>query len=149
MPGGQQSRLFTAWQNTELESALQLLLQRGGLIAGTSAGAAIMSRVMIASGKETPQLATGWDLIPDAIVDQHFTQRNRITRSQQAVSLHPGSIGLGLDEGTAVLLTGRTIRTTGSGNVTILLGAATYRAAETIVLPPGAIADWTQLRRAA
>jgi len=149
IPGGQQSRLFTAWQNTELESALQLLLQRGGLIAGTSAGAAIMSRIMIASGKETPQLATGWDLIPDAIVDQHFTQRNRIARSQQAVSLHPGSIGLGLDEGTAVLLTGRTIRTTGSGNVTILLGAATYRAAETIVLPPGAIADWTQLRRAA
>lgn len=149
IPGGQQARLFAAWQNTELESALQQLLQRGGLIAGTSAGAAIMSHIMIASGQETPQLATGWDLIPGAIVDQHFTQRNRIGRSQQAVSLHPGTIGLGLDEGTALLLSGRTLRTAGTGNVTILLGAATYRAAETIVLPPGAVADWTQLRRAA
>jgi|LauGreDrversion4_2_1035121.scaffolds.fasta_scaffold02412_4 cyanophycinase len=149
IPGGQQSRLYEAWQNTTLESSLQALLQRGGMIAGSSAGAAIMSRIMIASGREAPQLATGWDLIPGAIVDQHFSQRNRIARSQQAVSLHPGTTGLGVDEGTAVLLTGRTLRTVGNGNVTILLGATGYRPAETIVLPAGAIADWTQLRRAA
>jgi len=149
IPGGQQSRLYQAWQNTQLESSLQQLLQRGGMIAGSSAGAAIMSRIMIASGKDTPQMATGWDLIPAAIVDQHFSQRNRIGRSQQAVSLHPGTIGLGIDEGTAVLLTGRTLQTAGSGNVTLLLGACSYRPAETIVLPSGATADWTQLRRAA
>ncbi|MFN9288118.1 MAG: cyanophycinase [Planctomyces sp.] len=149
IPGGQQSRLYQAWQNTQLESSLQQLLQRGGMIAGSSAGAAIMSRIMIASGKDTPQLATGWDLIPAAIVDQHFSQRNRIGRSQQDVSLHPGTVGLGIDEGTAVLLTGRTLQTAGSGNVTLLLGACSYRPAETIVLPSGATADWTQLRRAA
>lgn len=149
IPGGQQSRLYDAWKDTAIEAALQELLQRGGTIAGSSAGAAIMSKVMIASGKETPQMATGWDLIPGAIVDQHFTQRNRIGRSQQAVALHPGTVGLGIDEGTAVLLTDRTLRTAGSGNVTILLGAAPYRPAETIVLPAGAVADWTQLRRAA
>ncbi len=149
IPGGQQSRLYSAWQNTELESALQQLLQRGGTIAGSSAGAAIMSKIMIASGKDSPQMAIGWDLIPQAIVDQHFSERNRLDRSRQAVAQHPGTIGLGLDEGTAAFLSGRTLRTVGSGNVTILLGATGYRAAETIVLPAGAIADWSQLRRAA
>jgi cyanophycinase len=62
--GGQQSRLAEAYAGSEVSNALRAMLQRGGTIAGTSAGAAIMSKVMIASGKDQPEMSVGWDLLP-------------------------------------------------------------------------------------
>ena len=56
--GGQQSRLAEAWQGTAMEASLQQLLERGGMIVGTSAGTAILSKRMIASGTEQPQMST-------------------------------------------------------------------------------------------
>jgi cyanophycinase len=147
--GGQQSRLVAAWEGTDLEKRLQRLLQRGGVIAGTSAGAAVMSQVMIASGKDTPEMSRGWDLMPDAIVDQHFTQRMRIGRLQKAVAQHPGRVGMGIDEDTAVVLTGRQMEIVGPGCVTIVMPGCAYRAEEISVLKEGERADLTQLRRAA
>jgi cyanophycinase len=145
--GGQQSRLVAAWDGTDLEKRLQRLLQRGGVIAGTSAGAAVMSQVMIASGKEDPEISRGWDLLPDAIVDQHFTQRKRIGRLQRAAMQHPGRVGLGIDEDTAVVLTGRQMEIMGQGCATVVLPACSYRTEEISVLKSGDRADLTQLRR--
>lgn len=104
--GGSQQRIADAYLNTLVEEELQRLLQRGGVIGGTSAGAAIQSRVMIASGRREPSISTGFDLLRGAIVDQHFLKRNRIPRLTAAVRANPSLVGVGIDEGTAVVVQG-------------------------------------------
>ena len=131
--GGQQSRLAAAYQGTAFETELLNLLKRGGVIGGTSAGAAIQTRVMIASGRSKPNIQTGLDLLPGAIIDQHFSERNRLPRLKLAVKQHPECIGLGVDEGTALIVgsryrrtsradRGRTLRVLGQGKVTVVSG---------------------------
>ena len=147
--GGRQSRLAAAYQGNNVEAELQKLLQRGGIIGGTSAGAAILSRVMIASGRTEPQISAGLDLLPNAIIDQHFTERNRLGRSRVAVAASPGCFGMGIDEGTAAIVKGRMIRVVGKGAVTFLLGPTSFREAEEQRVESGEMADLTQWRRAA
>ena len=147
--GGQQSRLAETYAGSGVENALRAMLQRGGTIAGTSAGAAIMSKVMIASGKDQPEIAVGWDLLPDGIVDQHFSERNRLNRSRIAVDQNPGCFGLGIDESTAVIVSGRSLQVKGKGNATVFLANCSYRDAESFEIPAGGVADLTQLRRSA
>ena len=147
--GGQQSRLATTFAQSGVEEALQRLLQRGGTVGGTSAGAAIMSKVMIASGKEQPDMSEGWDLLQGAIVDQHFTHRNRLARLQIAVGMHPECLGVGIDEDTAVFVQGRHMRVTGRDSVSVVLAKTDYRDAEVLKVAAGEAADLTQLRRAA
>lgn len=147
--GGQQSRLADTFAGTEVENALRAMLNRGGTIAGTSAGAAIMSKTMIASGSDKPEISVGWDLLPGGIVDQHFSERNRLNRSRIAVDQNPGCFGLGIDESTAVIVSGRSLQVTGKGKVTILLATCAYRDAETYEIAAPGVADLTQLRRSA
>ena len=147
--GGQQSRLATTFAESGVEGALQRLLQRGGTVGGTSAGAAIMTMVMIASGKEQPEMSEGWDLLQGAIVDQHFTNRNRLARLQIAVGMHAECLGIGIDEGTAVFIHGRQLRVTGRDSASVVLAKTDYRDAEVLRLVAGEVSDLTQLRRAA
>lgn len=147
--GGQQSRLAEAYAGSEVEDALRAMLQRGGTIAGTSAGAAIMSKVMIASGKDQPEISVGWDLLPGGIVDQHFSERNRLNRSRIAVDQNPVCFGLGIDESTAVIVSGRSFQVTGKGKATVLLAKCSYREAESYEIATGGVADLTQIRRSA
>ena len=149
LSGGSQSRLSDAYVGTLVETELHALLARGGVIGGTSAGAAIMSRDMIASGKQNPVMGTGFGFLPYAIIDQHFLARNRQTRSLKAVKEHPGQFGLGIDEGTALEVTGRRIRVLGKSTVTITLGPSALRDASTTAVPANAVIDLTSLRRAA
>lgn len=146
--GGQQSRLANAYQGTDVEAALRKLLARGGVIGGTSAGAAIMTRVMIESGNHTPVIAKGIDLLPGAIVDQHFTQRQRIARLRRAVLDNDLCFGIGIDEGTAVIATGRTLKIVGKGAVTLVRANPLCRATSEQLLHAGDELDLTQLRRA-
>ena len=101
--GGQQSRLADSYVGTATERAIVELFRRGGVVGGTSAGAAIQSCVMIQSGNPIPKIATGLDLLPGAIIDQHFLRRNRFNRLLQAVREHPECMGVGIDETTAVV----------------------------------------------
>lgn len=102
LSGGQQTWLAAWYGRTCVEQKLKDVLARNGVIGGTSAGAAVMSRVMIAGGRRQPVMGTGFDLIPGAIIDQHFVKRNRMHRLQTAIEQHPGLIGFGIDEGTAL-----------------------------------------------
>lgn len=102
--GGDQSRLATAFVGTPVESDLLRILARGGCIGGTSAGAAIQTKVMITGGNERPDLGGGFDLLPGAIVDQHFLARSRIMRLLQAIAEHPDRVGIGIDERTAIVV---------------------------------------------
>ena len=119
--GGQQSRIADAYLGTGVERELHELLRRGGVIGGSSAGAAIQSRTMIAGGHPEPTLATGFDLLPGAIIDQHFLARKRLPRLQRAVARHPDRFGIGIDESTAVVVRGRDLRVIGKSSATLVL----------------------------
>ena len=110
--GGRQEApvLADAYLGTEVETQVSALLERGGVVGGTSAGAAIMSRLMITSTQRLPGggtealTATGFDLLPGVIFDQHFLKRKRLQRLQGVVQKHPELIGLGIDESTALVV---------------------------------------------
>ena len=102
--GGDQSWLGNLYADTETETRLQEILDRGGIIGGTSAGAAIMTKVMIEEGKTVPKLCRGMDLLKDSVVDQHFFHRNRMQRMAKTLTIEPTLIGFGVDEGTALFV---------------------------------------------
>jgi beta-aspartyl-peptidase (threonine type) len=118
--GGLQSRLAAAYVGTKVQTELQALLKRGGVIGGTSAGAAIQSGVMIESGNPVPKISRGLDLIPNTIIDQHFLRRNRVNRLIEAVSRHSDRMGIGIDESTAVIIQGNHAQVVGESYVTIV-----------------------------
>ncbi|MHC4940130.1 MAG: cyanophycinase [Planctomycetota bacterium] len=128
LTGGNQLRLSTTIGGTKVASMLRNRNQEGVHIAGTSAGAAIMSEHMIAFGQEgpTPQanmvtLAPGLGFTRRLIIDQHFRQRDRMGRLLTACSYNPNSIGLGLDEDTAAFLgPDEVLEVIGSGAITIV-----------------------------
>jgi cyanophycinase len=104
MSGGTQQRLIEAYRGTEVERQLKTLLERGGVIGGTSAGAAVMSGLMIEDGRTEAKLGEGFDFFPGTVIDQHFLRRRRIQRLLGVVKLHPELVGLGIDESTAVVV---------------------------------------------
>lgn len=136
--GGVQSRLAERYCGTQVEAELQRLLGRDGVIAGTSAGAAVMSRVMIADGLKQPAIASGLDLFRDAIVDQHFSQRFRMTRLAKAAQIHANRFGVGIDEGTALLVYSNGGRVLGPGRVRFVV--ATQYPAHAV--PPLMVRDY-------
>ncbi len=151
--GGQQSRLEAIYGGTPVVAALRDEVERGGVVGGTSAGAAILSRTMIRSGPPAgpPVIGTGFGLLPGVVVDQHFSERGRAPRLWEALGDHPGLLGYGIDEGAALLIDGRRMSVTGSGAAHVLLTAdrSGQRDATRFALVPGVPGDHIALRRAA
>ncbi|MEI8379082.1 MAG: cyanophycinase [Planctomycetota bacterium] len=119
--GGNQSFLTDAYLNTHAAKMFHEVLKRGGVVGGTSAGAAIMSHAMIAGGHKEPQMATGLGFLPGTIIDQHFTNRGREERLKLAVQLRPGHVGIGIDESTALIIRGTKMEVMGDAAVTMCL----------------------------
>jgi cyanophycinase len=106
LDGGDQAKLVAPYRGTAVERELKALLKRGGVIGGTSAGAAAMSDVMIEGGKESAIVGRGFGFVTNAVCDQHFLRRSRINRLLGVLAERPHLIGLGIDEGTAFVLQG-------------------------------------------
>ncbi|MCH2179590.1 MAG: cyanophycinase [Mariniblastus sp.] len=119
--GGSQSRITEAYLGTRVEAELNALLKRGGVIGGSSAGAAIMSQVMITGGNPEAKTEKGFGFLPYAVVDQHFLRRNRVNRLLGVLHQHTTSVGVGIDEGTALIRMGDKLRVVGDSYVTILI----------------------------
>ncbi len=102
--GGDQSRVTAAYLGTAVERALRAVLDRGGVLGGTSAGAAIMSRVMITGGSDRATVGTGFGFLPGAVVDQHALRRNRVNRLLGVLADHPDLVGVAIDESTALVV---------------------------------------------
>ncbi len=109
--GGNQLRLTSIVGGTPASRLLRERFAAGMPVAGTSAGAAVMSEHMIGGGEEGPtpragivNLVPGFGLTRDIIIDQHFRQRDRLGRLLTALSSHPGFLGLGVDEDTAAFI---------------------------------------------
>jgi cyanophycinase len=127
--GGDQMRITSIFGGTPICEAVREFYQKGGLIAGTSSGASVLSEVMMAGGANDAsheegdelRLAAGLGLLQGAIIDQHFAERGRIGRLLGAVAQNPRLLGIGIDEDTALLIEkGRYASVLGSGAVYML-----------------------------
>lgn len=130
MSGGDQSRLADRYAGTPIERGLMSVLARGGIVGGTSAGAAITSSIMISGGWNDPQLKQGFSILSKAIVDQHFTQKRRFERLAKAVQSNPNRLGIGVDESTGLFISENRVRVVGDGAV-FLFRHATSVSSET------------------
>jgi cyanophycinase len=128
LTGGNQLRLSTVIGGTEVSKLLRRRNLEGLHVGGTSAGAAILSEHMIAYGDEgnvpragMAHLAPGLGMFHTVIVDQHFSQRNRLGRLLSALALNPRLVGLGIDENTAAFIgPDDVMRVVGEGSVTVV-----------------------------
>ncbi|HUR29249.1 MAG TPA: cyanophycinase [Planctomycetota bacterium] len=140
-PGGDQSKLMKALEDARLVDDVARRHRQGALVGGTSAGAAVMSRLMLTGEADlvgvrakTTELVPGLGLWHDAIVDQHFVKRQRWARLFSAVLDHPEYVGVGIDERTAVEVDSGSWRVWGDGSVVIF----DARRAETVPPESGA-----------
>lgn len=147
--GGDQSKLTESYRNTLVERELHRLLARGGVIGGTSAGAAMMSPLMITGGANPATLGPGFGFLPGVVVDQHFLKRNRVDRLLGVLARHPGYAGIGIDEQTAVVVRGRSLTVLGNSFALLCLSASGPKPASVQVLKAGERADLVALSRAA
>lgn len=129
--GGDQLRITSLFGGTQCENAIKEAYEKGVVIAGTSAGASMVSETMIIAGKgeKSPQLnslemAPGLGLLPGVVVDQHFAQRGRLGRLLTAVAMQPGILGIGLDEDTGIIIKDGISQVLGSQTVTVVDGRA-------------------------
>jgi cyanophycinase len=109
--GGRQWRLADAYLNTLTHKELQHLLNRGGVIGGSSAGASILASFMVrgdTKGNDTMigDHTVGMGFLKNAAVDQHVLRRNRQFDMLEVIDRHPELLGIGLDEDTAIVVTG-------------------------------------------
>ncbi|HTI50096.1 MAG TPA: cyanophycinase [Planctomycetaceae bacterium] len=147
--GGKQARLADTYVGTASEQKIHAVLQRGGVVGGISAGAAVMSSVMIRDGETEPQMGRGFGLLPGMIVDQHFLARSRQQRLMGALAAHPGMVGIGIDEGAAVVVHGRRMTVVGNSDVVACISPSSGRGAKVETLKPGSQADLVALSLAA
>jgi len=145
MSGGDQSLLTAAYRGTAVERELHKLLDRGGVIGGTSAGAAVMSSVMITGGNPHAHVGEGFGLLSGIVVDQHFQNRKRKDRLLRVLEKNPDYLGLGIDEETAVIVNERNLTVIGNQKVHFCAPARKNEAARVRLLEPGAQADFQKL----
>lgn len=131
MTGGDQLKITAILGGTPVGERIRRRNQAGCIVAGTSAGASVVSQHMLAYGaggitprKAMMQFAPGLGLIDGVVIDQHFGARNRAGRLMTAVAHNPELLGIGLDEDTAVeILPDGTLTVLGRGSVMILDGS--------------------------
>ena len=128
--GGDQLRIASQIGDTPFEERVREIHAKGCVIAGTSAGAAVMSETMLVKGTSSASyrigdlhMAPGLGLVPNVVIDQHFAERGRFGRLFGAVAHNPRELGLGIDEDTAVILQDGRFRVVGNGCVYVVDGS--------------------------
>jgi cyanophycinase len=133
--GGDQARFMSLVIKTPVMDALHQAYRNGSVIAGTSAGAAVMSKNMITGNqKKHPDTETGFitiesdnveiteglGFLTDVIIDQHFIKRQRLNRLVAASIENPDKLCVGIDESTAIIVDGNYATVTGISQVTVI-----------------------------
>lgn len=126
IPGGDQNRFMKAIAGTALDDLIRARHRAGAVVGGTSAGAAVLSEMMITGEADLQSLASGRTVLAKGlglwtggIFDQHFLKRQRNNRLLAAVLDHPQMIGVGIDEGTGVILHAGTLEVVGRSAVVV------------------------------
>lgn len=136
--GGDQNRLTAFLLGTKFLEEIKRIYKSGGVISGTSAGAAVMSKMMITGDellikeekkdeegfrvikKGNIKTSEGFGFLENAIIDQHFIKRKRLNRLISLILENPSLIGIGIDEETAIIVEkGKKFKVMGEGTVMI------------------------------
>jgi cyanophycinase len=124
-PGGRQWRLVDSYLHTRTQREVERVLERGGVVGGSSAGASILASYMVRGGKENnyimmaPGYEEGFGLIKGVAIDQHMLTRNRQDDLEDVVANHPDVLGIGIDESTAIVVRGQQFEVAGASKVAI------------------------------
>lgn len=147
IPGGQQWRLVDAYLGTRTHRELEALLARGGVVGGTSAGASILASFLVRGSKQDRGRVVaeggydkGFGFLKAVAVDQHLLTRSRQTDLFQVLGRRPDLLGIGLDEGAAIVVQGDVARVIGSSRVAIY-GARDRGDESYYFLSPGDVFD--------
>jgi cyanophycinase len=127
IPGGDQNKFIKEISGTGLDDVIRSRHDAGVIVGGTSAGAAVLSKVMITGEADLKNItagktmtANGLGLATGVIFDQHFLQRQRGNRLISAVLDQKTLVGIGIDESTAVIMRGREIEVLGKRAVVVI-----------------------------
>ena len=121
--GGRQWNFSDSYYGTRAHELMKQVLARGGVIGGSSAGASIQARYMCRANPVAnfdimaPGYERGLGFIGGVAIDQHFSQRGRQKDMTQLVNRYPQLLGIGLDEGTAIIVTQSQAEVLGRGKV--------------------------------
>lgn len=126
-PGGRQWRLADAYLNTKVHEKLNALLQRDGVIGGSSAGATIQGSYLARGDSQTNTVMmgdheVGLAFIKNIAIDQHTLARNRQFDMFEIISQHPELLGISIDENTAIHVSGNNFEVIGKSYVLIYDG---------------------------
>jgi len=123
--GGRESRVIQPYLDTRVQRELNALLDRGGVIGGSSAGATIQASFLIRGAPDrndvliAPGHERGFGFLRGVAVDQHLLARHRENDLLQVIDTHPELLGIGIDEGTAIVVTGDQLEVIGTSKVAI------------------------------
>ncbi len=122
--GGRQWRLVDAYLGTRTLAEIRGVLERGGVVGGSSAGATIQGSYLARGDTSTNTImmgdhTEGFGFLANVAIDQHLLQRNRHFDLVEVIEAHPELLGIGLDEDTAIVVRGDTFEVIGSGYVAI------------------------------
>jgi cyanophycinase len=124
-PGGRQWRLVDSYLHTRTAREVERVLERGGVVGGSSAGASILASYMVRGARENnyimmaPGYEEGLGLIRGVAIDQHMLTRNRQDDLEEVVAKHPDVLGIGIDESTAIVVRGQQFEVAGASKVAI------------------------------
>lgn len=127
IPGGRQWRLADSYLNTKVQDKLFQLLERGGVIAGSSAGATIQGSYLARGDTQNNTTMMGdheegLGFIQNIAIDQHTLARNRQFDMFEIIEKHPELLGIAIDENTAILVSGNEFEVIGQSYVMIYDG---------------------------
>jgi cyanophycinase len=122
--GGRQWRIMDVYLNTRVQRELQKLLDRGGVIGGTSAGATALGSFLVRGDTKGNELMVGdhvegFGFLKQSAIDQHLLRRNRQFDLIEIIEKRPELLGIGIDEDTAIVVEGDRFDVIGRGYVAI------------------------------
>lgn len=118
--GGRQWRLVDVYLNTQTHRELEELLARGGVIGGNSAGASALASFLLRGGELNGEIiaterSQGFGFLRNVAIDQHLLQRGRENEMFEVLRREPHLLGIGLNEGAAIVVAGNLARVIGAG----------------------------------
>ncbi len=149
--GGRQWRIVDSYAGTRTYDEFHEVLARGGVIGGSSAGATIQGAYLVRGDTTGPQMVMtdeahhqrGFAFLRRSAIDQHVDARNRWDDLIPVIEQRPDLLGIGLSEGTAIVVTGDRFEVIGKATVAVHDNTRAYQGGEKpyVVLEPGSAFD--------
>lgn len=150
--GGRQWRLVDSYDGTRTEAMIRKVLERGGVIGGSSAGATIQGSFLVRGDTNNNQIMMGdhqegFGYISNIAIDQHVLARNRQFDMYEVLRAHPGLLGISIDENTAAIVKGDTLEVLGASYILVYDGNFWSREGTLLKKVPGEDSRFFMIRQ--